>query len=119
MAIPAWPTSLPQFSLRQGYSEGFKQTVIRSTMDSGATKRRARFTNSPTILNVTMPMNDAELATFKTFFEDTLVNGALSFTFPHPRLGTTVTVVFRNDPTPFVPEGGNTYILNLNLEILQ
>ncbi len=116
--MPTWPVTLPQFALQSSYSEGFKRTVLRSTMDSGATKRRSRFTNSPTSLRVTMPMNDAELLIFKTFYEDELANGALNFTFPHPRLGTTVTVAFTEDPQPIVPEGATTYFLRMSLEIL-
>jgi len=116
--MPTWPTTLPQFALRSGYAEGFKQTVLRSPMDSGATKRRARFTNAPTDLNITIPLTDAEILTFKTFYEDELSNGALSFTFPHPRLKTDVTVVFKSDPVPLVPEGANTYFLKMALEIL-
>lgn len=116
--MPAWPATLPQFVVRWGFEEGFKRTVVRSQMDSGATKRRQRFITSPTELNVVVPMDDAELAIFKTFYEDTLGNGALSFTFTHPRLGTTVTVAFKDDPDPLVPEGALTYLVRMKLEIL-
>lgn len=117
MAIPVWPTSLPQFFLRGGYKEGFKNTVLRSPMDSGPTKTRQRFTNSPTVLDGAMPLTDDQVATFKTFYEDDLGNGGLSFTIFHPRLGGTVTVQFTEDPRPLVPEGALSYILQLKLKI--
>jgi len=116
--VAAWPSTLPQAVDRSGYAEGFKKTVLRSAMSSGATKRRQRFTNSPTVLNVTMTMSDAQLAIFKTFYEDTLGNGALSFTFPHPRLATTVTVILVADPVPIKPEGAITYFVSMQLEII-
>ena len=116
--MPTWPTTLPQFALREGYAEGFKTTVVRSPMSSGRTKRRQRFINGPELLNITIPLNDAEILIFKAFYEDELGNGALSFTFPHPRLKTNVTVAFKTDPEPLTPEGADTYILNMDLEIL-
>ncbi len=116
--MPTWPASLPQFVLRAGYLEGFKSTVVRSPTDSGRTKRRQRFINSPEKLDIVVPLDNAQILTFKQFYEDELGNGAFSFTFPHPRLGTNVTVVFREDPEPLTPEGGQTYLLSMKLEIL-
>ena len=70
------------------------------------------------MLSITIPLNDVELLIFKAFYEDKLGNGTLSFTFPHPRLKVDVTVAFKTDLNPLVPEGANTYILNMDLEIL-
>ncbi len=116
--MPTWPTTLPQEVLRGGYAEGFKTTVIRSPTDSGRTKRRQRFINGPELLDVAMPLTEPEILIFRAFYEDELGNGALSFTYPHPRLGTNVTVAFREDPEPLTPEGATTYILSMKLEIL-
>ena len=118
MAIQVWPATLPQKVERGGYSEGFASTVVRSQTDSGRTKRRQRFLTGPRTLTVLIPMDDAELLIFNAFYEDTIAHGAVSFTFPHPRLGTDVTVVFREDPEPIVPEGALTYIVVMKLEIL-
>ena len=116
--MPTWPNTLPKFALREDYAEGFKSTVVRSKMDTGHTKRRQRFINSPEDLSVTMPLNNAEIAIFKAFYEDELGNGALSFTYTHPRLDTSVTVAFKSDPEALKPEGATTYILSMKLEIL-
>ncbi len=116
--MPTWPSTLPQFALRDGYAEGFKSTVIRSQMDSGHKKRRQRFINGPEALDITIPLNDAEILIFKAFYEDDLGNGALSFTYPHPRLSGNVTVAFTADPAPLKSEGATTYLLNMKLEIL-
>ena len=115
---PTWPATLPQFVLRGGYAEGFQSTVLFSPTDSGRAKRRQRFLSAPKELNVVIPMDDAELLIFTTFLEEELAGGALSFTFPHPRLGTNVTVAFREVPDPIRPEGALTYLVALKLEIL-
>lgn len=116
--MPTWPSTLPQFALRDGYSEGFKSTVIRSQMDTGHTKRRQRFINSPESLTVVIPLDNAEILIFKNFYQDELANGALSFTYPHPRLSGNVTVAFTADPEPLQSEGATTYLLKMQLEIL-
>ena len=116
--MPTWPASLPQFVLRGGYAEGFKSTVVRSPTDSGHTKRRQRFINGPEALDIVVALDDAQVLTFRQFYEEELGNGALRFTFPHPRLGTDVTVVLREDPESLVPEGASTYLLSLKLDIL-
>jgi len=118
MAIPVWPSTLPQKPEQGGYQEGFASTVIRSPTDTGRTKRRRRFLTGPRLLTVTMPMTDAQLLIFNAFYEDTIAHGALSFTFPHPRLGTNITVAFKEDPPPITPEGALTYFVVMKLEIL-
>ncbi len=116
--MPAWPSTLPQKVEPDRYQEGFAVTVVRSPTDTGHTKRRQRFLDGPRLLTVSIPMDDAELLTFNAFYEDDIAHGALSFTFPHPRLGTTVTVAFKEDPEPITPEGALTYIVVMKLEIL-
>jgi len=116
--MPDWPEALPDFSLRQGYSEGFRQTVIRSEMSSGAVKRRKRFTASPKTLDIVVPLTGAEVNIFTSFYENELQDGSLSFTKIHPRLGTEQTFSFRSELEPLIAEGGNTYILKMKLEFV-
>jgi len=115
-----WPEALPDFSLRQGYSEGFRQTVIRSEIKSGATKRRKRFTDSPKTLDIVIPLTGAEVNIFTSFYEEELKDGSLSFTKTHPRLGTEQTFSFKSDPEPLVADdgGGDTYILKMKLDFV-
>jgi len=116
--MPSWPTTLPDFALQQGYAEGFRKTVQRSQMSSGATKRRKRFTDGPKTIDIVVPLTNAEADIFIAFYQDDLADGALSFTKTHPRLGTTETFVFRSDVEPLIPEGGASYMLTMKLEIL-
>ncbi len=116
--MAAWPASLPDFALQQGYVEGFRNIVQRSEMSSGATKRRKRFTDAPRIMDIVVPLTSAEVDIFIDFYENDIADGALSFTKTHPRLNTTQTFVFRADLDPLITEGGDNYLLTLKLEIL-
>ncbi len=117
--MPTWPASLPDFALRRGYDELLTPKVgVWSQMDSGATKRRRRFTTGPKEFTVVMPLDDAQIITFQNFVDVDIDGGVLSFDFPHPRLGTTVTVAFTSTPEAVRPEGATTYLLRLKLEVL-
>lgn len=114
--VAAWPSNLPQFSLREGYEEGFGAAVVRSATDTGIPKRRRRFTAVPSTLTEVIEVTSAELDIFITFYETTLAFGALSFTKDHPRTGVSETFSFREDPPPAVPAGATTFIVILPLD---
>ena len=116
--MPAWPAGLPQFVLRNGYEEGFKDLALRSQMDSGATKRRKRFTDGPEPNMFPIELTDAELDIFKTFLYDTIAGGALSFTKEHPRTLVTETFAFKSNPKPVRSVGHDSCILMMDLEQL-
>lgn len=117
--MPTWPGTLPDYALKKGYSEQIvPATTLRSPMESGARKRRRRFTTGPKLIRITMPLTDAQITIFQSFYETDLEGGALSFTFTHPRTDASVTVAFREEPKPIVPEGATTYYLEMTLEVL-
>ncbi len=116
--MPAWPGTVPQFVLRENYSEDFGQNLLRSSMDTGPAKRRRRFTAVPKTLNVMMVMTSAELDIFETFYNTTLGGGALSFTFTHPRTDVVESVAFVEPVRDVTPEGASTYFLSMKLEVL-
>ena len=116
--MPAWPASLPDFVLRDGYTEGFKDLVIRSQTDSGQTKRRKRFSDGPMSVTFTIELTSAELDAFHTFFETTISSGALSFTKPHPRTLVTETFAFRSTPKSATSVGHDSFMVVLDLEQL-
>ena len=90
--MSTWPATLPQSPLVAGYSEQRTDAKQRSTMSTGPAKVRRRFTAVPTTFEVQHLLTNTELATFETFYVDTLSEGTDSFDVPHPRTGTTVTV---------------------------
>lgn len=117
--MPAWPSNLPDFVLRDGYEEGFKDLVIRTKQDSGATKRRKRFSDGPEPYKFPLEFTSDELDDFRTFYEDDIASGALSFTKLHPRTGVTETWAFTGPVRPARSAGHDSYLVTLELEKLQ
>lgn len=116
--MATWPGTLPQFVLQDGYREDLGDALLRSSMDTGPAKRRARFTAAPKELTVTIVMTSAEVDIFETFYVTTLGNGALKFTYFNPRTEAVEEVAFTRSPPPIVPDGPTTYLVTLPLEIL-
>lgn len=120
--MPAWPSTLPDFVLREGYEEGFKDLVVRTQMSTGAAKRRRRFSDGPEPYKFPIEFTSDELDIFKEFYEDPttgLAGGALSFTKPHPRTGATETWAFISAISPAQSAGHDSFIVTLDLEQLQ
>lgn len=114
-----WPTSLPQMPL-DSYSETIGVLTIRTPMDAGPAKMRRRGTK-PDKLSVQYNMSTTQVATLRTFVQDTL-KGTIRFGYTHPRTGHVVEV-------RIVPQGDGelfsvSYILpnywqvSLELEVL-
>lgn len=116
--MPAWPSNLPDFVLRDGYEEGFKDLVVRTKMDTGTTKRRRRFSDGPEAHTFPIQFTNNELDIFKAFYEDDLSAGALSFTKTHPRTEIIETWAFAAPIQPTVALGPDTYAVLLPLEKL-
>ncbi len=100
--MPTWPSTLPQQVLQRGYSQGFGDNVIRSPADSGAEKRRRRFTSVVDPLNCYVRITIDQIEILKTFYRDDIKSGALAFDFPDPLSATdppaTLRVAFRSPP---------------------
>lgn len=95
--MPTWPATLPQ-SLMMPLSRERQSGKIRSQMDTGAPKQRARFTATVKNFDAVLFMTGAQLATFDTFYETTLGQGAASFTWVDPVTGSSATLRFRGEP---------------------
>lgn len=119
--MASWPGTLPSFILREGFSEGFKDLVLRSAMDVGPKKKRLRSTAAPEPNTYPVELTSAQVDIFKTWFYDDatgVAGGSLNFTMTNPRTGNTDTYGFTKTPDPVTPSGYNTYILILPLELL-
>lgn len=115
--MATWPVTLPQSPLLAGYKEDPVDSRIRSSVDAGAQKVRNRYTAN--VINVTEQywLTEAQYNTFIDFYEDTLGNGAESFSKPHPfRIGTKLYRFL--SPYSQMNSSGNFYQVQLNLEIL-
>lgn len=113
----AWPSTLPDDVLVQGYAESFPNLVVRTPMDAGPAQTRRRYTAAVRPLRVTIPLTRAQVALLDTFYTDTLEGGALEFTWTHPRTQSVVTLRFVSPPQP-VPDSGAWWRAELDLEVL-
>jgi hypothetical protein len=119
MTTPAWPSTLPQLPLHDGYSEQFGATFIRSETEAGPAKRRKKISFAPRPMVYPIFLETfAEVALLETFYYDTLGGGALSFTHDHPRTGTAGTVFAFKSPPELTPMGLG-FLATLELEIVQ
>ncbi len=114
MAI--WPATLPQTPLQSGYEEGTINTSIRSSMEVGPAKIRRRISAGVKEVKFQFLFTSTQLSTFIEFYEDTLMSGAVHFTWNHPRTG--VNEKWRFKKSPNWGKNGSYYLTNLELEIL-
>lgn len=71
MANPVWPTSLPPPDY--GYTESEVDShIVRSGSDAGIAKQRLRYTAVAVPVTCSITLSRSQLATFRTFVEDTL-----------------------------------------------
>jgi len=122
--MATWPASLPQTLLLEGLSRTRQPGRIRSQTDTGPAKQRARFTaTAKSFDGVQVNMTGAQLTTFYTFYETTLGQGAVGFTWIDPITDASATLRFKGEPseTMLVPDAtpdARLYRVMLPLEIM-
>lgn len=121
--MAAYPATLPQFPILNGFKDKRQNVTIRSEMETGAPKTRQVMTSAVRTWKWTTILNGTQRATFDTFFITTINNGATSFTIPDPIDGATVTVRFKDPPEWNIVGGdetvaGRQWRATYNLEIL-
>lgn len=79
--MTAWPSWLP-CALMRDYNYQRKDIVVRTEMDTGRTRMRQRFSNGPTIANVSWLMTKPQMAYFEGFFLSVLQGGSQPFNLP-------------------------------------
>jgi len=84
MAVPVWPATLPQCPLLNGWDETPQPSVTSFIPEVGPPKARRRSTAKVWISSVTYRMSNAQILTFLTFYETTLEDGSLPFSWDHP-----------------------------------
>lgn len=113
--MAAWPATLPQKPLTEGFSETIQDGLLRSETEIGPSKTRQRFTALATYYSVRYSIPVSEKATLMSFYTTTLKGGSLAFDWPHPETGT-VSARFRRPPR-FTPH--ETYAFaDIELEVL-
>ena len=115
MAIPQWPSTLPQSPLIEGFSDTPQDSVLRSNMD-GYSKQRNRFTATIGNVEESYLLTPTQYATLKVFFHTTLGNGATDFIKNNPETG--FDEVYRFSSTYSPKYDGVFYKVKLNMERL-
>ena len=117
MAVPAWNVDLPTKLFVAGYGQSFPALTIKSDMDVGPAKVRRRFTAGVEPVAGTMIMTAAQLATFETFYNDTILGGSLRFSWTKPPVHT-VACEMRFTEVPSWTKVEGEYEVSLSLEVL-
>jgi hypothetical protein len=112
-----WPSTLPQFALRDGYQSGTGDGRLRSDTDAGIAKVRRRFSYVPRPLSLSTLMTNDQLDTFKTFYDDTLQGGVLPFQVFSAEGADPIVVQFGQNAPTWVPNGID-WTVTLDLVIL-
>jgi hypothetical protein len=88
--MPDWPGTLDVKPLIDAYDERAPNLLLRTPMDSGPAKVRRKLSNNSRFVTVELNLDDSQLTTFDDFFMTTILGGALSFNWVHPRTGTAI-----------------------------
>ena len=82
MAVPVWPTELPQRVLRDGYSEKLRDGRMFSRAQSGPGKVRRRYSSAVLPVSASLIIDEAQKARFERFWTEETSGGVLPFTMP-------------------------------------
>lgn len=116
--MPTWPITLPVEPVADSIIETPPNLLARSEMDAGPAKVRKRFTAGVRKFEVAYVFQPAEMAIWEDFYENSLSDGALSFTYPHPRKWGTFISVRLMEPPTYKHKGAGCYDVGLKLEQL-
>ena len=115
--MSAWPDTLPQSPLIEGFRETPANATLRTEMETGPAKLRRRTTAATATLSLTFLISTAQLAVLDTFYADTLQHGTLPFDYTHPVTGETVSCRFRQPPARGAL-GDGYFRASIDLEVL-
>jgi hypothetical protein len=111
MTIPSWPAGLSNALLSvSGYTEdAYAEPVVRTGMEVGPPKARARYTSIPIKFEGTLDtLTSAQVDTLLAFWETTCLMGSLLFTWVHPRTGAAATFMWMKFPAVTTSNGAGT-----------
>lgn len=114
--MKVWPSSLPEYVQRAGYSESPAMPKASFAADAGPPLERPKGTMRMTTLSCSMRMTAQQLETFEQFVYRDLARGTLPVQMPHPRTREQVKARFTGDkPYRIAPTGGNTWIVSFDI----
>lgn len=115
-ASATWPASLPTNFLVGTLSEDPPDNRVLQPMGIGPPKSRRTSTTAARMFGGVMHMTAAQLATFDTFYVDTLKSGSLTFDgLNNPRTGVEMTEVLFASLPHYSDAGIDEYDVQINL----
>ncbi|MBF0358856.1 MAG: hypothetical protein HQL70_09630 [Magnetococcales bacterium] len=118
MAVPAWPGSLPQSLEISGFSEALPDVVRRTPMEKGPPQLSRKFTANSYPVNGQLTLTQAQLSTFKTFFNTTLLGGSLRFSWVDQVDGVTPLEYTFVETPEYTSIGGGLFTLPIKLAVM-
>lgn len=116
MPNAVWPVTLPQTLLLDGFQLAMPEDYAATPMDVGPGKRRLRDVAYTYPVQGSMHLTRDQVATFRTFYLDTIARGALPFDWTDPLTGTAETYLFKKGSPPTITPVGGYFLLAMNLE---
>lgn len=114
--MASWPETLPVYVERDGYSEGGPDGALRSPVDAGLPKVRARWSAVPKHVKVSYLLTATQKGYLDTFWQTTTRCGSISFTWTDPSTGSSATARFLGRPT-YTPQDIE-WLASFSLEII-
>ena len=120
MAFNIWPALLDGTVEQNNYNEGLANNLLSSNFDIGPPQTRRRSTGAPVPISMSILITSEQVATFKTFYKDTLISGSQMFEWVQPISGTPVAMQFITDAQPSIrPVGGDYYRIAMQLNMFE
>lgn len=117
MADPSWPAGLPQKPDRDEWQQAPQPNIVAFQPEVGPPIARRRGTARTYIVQGAFFFTDAQMATFWAFWESTIKDGALAFSWPHPVTGAASRWRFEGEPAARM-EGFDRHRLSFSLRKL-
>lgn len=117
--VDAWPSGLPQKFEQDSFSEGVGDNLLETQPDQGPPISRRRSTAAVRPISGVMKCTAAQVAMFRSFFDATILSGAVPFSFPDQMQSGDLLVKFtKQNPPAWSASGWDTYDLRLTLQVL-
>lgn len=116
MAAAVWPATIPQCPILNVFSEERQRNLAIFAPDTGYPRMVRRSTAVGILTSVAFRMTVAQIAIFNAFYETTIKDGSLPFTWPHPITGTNYVWMFDTNEAPKLDRmTPNTFRVTFNL----
>jgi len=116
--VDAWPATLPQKVLSDGFSQSIGDGRVRYKPDTGPALTRRRSTAMPKAMPCSIDVDDDQWDDLIEFGEATLLSWSLPFTFPDPAGGSDLLVRFGDGLPSRTERVPGTWRVQMLLEIL-